>query len=153
MIRRQVPFSELVTDVILFSVEHLQTYTENLFCSNEVDENQFLRKSESLSNLLLSGSDEFVDVALDAMSELTEKNSHYIETNDDKNSRSSYSQEAIEATIYQIKETSSTTSEAISVQHSDPHHLQGDLAFFQELIHRIEASNPGWRGRGALFSM
>lgn len=131
---------ELVNDVILFAIEHLESLTEALMASQELDREIVQQKSDALRRLLESEEADVQHVAETVLEVFTQK-------------RLGVSVEAAPAAA-----TPAVSLVLPSVDHkerqqpaasNDLHKREGDLAFFRDMNAKMERRYPEQRGRGA----
>jgi chemotaxis protein histidine kinase CheA len=149
IIGEKLPFSELIVDVILVSVENLQSLTEKLFHKQTVDEVQFERKIQALDNLLICQPEDVGDVAVDILNEYSGKNLLYdaagtVQSDDQQTRRPEFNAPSnLEIGLHfrnSLQETKLQQDQALT-----------DLALFYDMMQRLEKSRPGLMGRGRIL--
>ncbi len=125
----KLSFDPLITDVLLFSAEHLRRYTEAVLANQPMNEARLENNRDALSLLLRAEPGDVADIAQDALEEFSEEKKLYVP----------------DAVVPYGKAVSPPQDGAADVRGVAK---QADLAFFRDLMDRIEYCNPDWLGRG-----
>ena len=124
----RLPASELVNDVILFAIEHLESLTEALMASQRIDLDVIQQKSHVLGQIISCDPSDVTQVAEQALAIFTNK-------------RLGIVIESLSVTAPNPLPTTAPT---------DAEYKQlGDMAFFRDLSHKMERCTPAQQNRGA----
>lgn len=137
---RRLAGGELVNDVILFAIEHLESLTEALMASQELDHQIVQQKSDALRRLLESEEADVQHVAESVLEVFTHKRLGV---------GSQVSPEATIPSVSLVLPTIERSEHEPTAERSGLHKRQGDLAFFRDMNAKMERRYPEQQGRGA----
>lgn len=128
----RMAFSELLNDVVLFAIENLESFTEALFASQEIDQDVVSDKTEQLQRLLECGPEAVAAVAAQALEALT-KRSLGVPVN-----FKPVGEAAPVAAVSSVDNYAFANAKRAS-----------DLAFFRDLAQKVERCHPNLLNRSA----